>query len=349
MSNILDSEKSKRSEGKIHMKYSFIVPTYNSERWIQPCINSILAQTFSEFDLIILDSGSTDSTMEWIRSIEDSRIRIYTTNVRLGIVENWKRITTIPRNEFMTIMGHDDILYPHYLATVNELIERFPDAGLYQTHFNFIEGEGRLIRICRPMKMHITPAAFLEAVLQNTIEVTATGFMMRSKMYDAIGGIPDYPNLLYADIELWLKLILQNYLAVASETGFEFRFHIDNTSKSSGEIRLIAFDRMVDFLNQLKNENAEYKLIIERNATAFFKSYTIGACHKLIYLPRANRNNVTMDTIIAATKKSIQKLLPGVDFMPEKFPEILLAKLIDSNIVSRSLFLFYKSFQKRTF
>lgn len=331
------------------MKYSFIVPTFNSERWIHTCINSILAQTYTRFDIIILDSGSTDRTLKWIEALQDKRIRIYPAEKRLNIVENWSRIVTIPRNEFMTIIGHDDVLYPHYLDTINKLIESFPDAGLYQTHFNFINGKGDLIRACVPMKPQIKPLKFLEAVLQNSIEITATGFMVRSRQYDLVGGIPQYPNLLYADTELWLKLILQNYLAVAPEICFEFRFHIDNTSKSAGEIRLTAFERMVDFFSKLKNENPEYKLLIEQNALEFLKSYVIGSCHKLIYVSKSNRSNVTMESIIASAKKCSQKLLPGLDFEPEKFREIFLAKLIDSNTLLRSLFLFYKSFKKRTF
>ena len=58
----------------LKMKYSFIVPTYNSERWIQPCINSILSQSYTDFNLLILDSGSTDQTLNWIGSVNDSRI-----------------------------------------------------------------------------------------------------------------------------------------------------------------------------------------------------------------------------------------------------------------------------------
>lgn len=331
------------------MKYSFIVPTFNSEQWIRTCINSILAQSYTGFDIIVLDSGSTDGTLQWIQTLVDRRIKIYPVEKRLNIVENWSRIVSIPRNEFMTIMGHDDVLYPHYLDTINKLIESFPDAGLYQTHFNFINGKGELIRSCIPMKSQIKPLEFLEAVLQNRIEITATGFMVRSRQYDLAGGIPPYPNLLYADTELWLKLILQNYLAVAPEVCFEFRFHINNTSKSAGEIRLIAFERMVDFFSKLKTENEAYRILIEQNAVNFLKSYVIGSCHKLIYVSKANRGDVTMESIIASAKKCSQKILPGLDFEPEKFREIFLAKLIDSNTLLRSIFLFYKSFKKRTF
>ena len=155
----------------------------------------------------------------------------------------------------MTIMGHDDVLYPHYLSTIDKLIEENPRAGLYQTHFNFIDANGEVIRAGASMKLHTTPGILLEGVLQNRIEITATGFMVRSKQYDALGGIPAYPNLLYADIELWLKLIRDSYLAVAPENCFEFRLHLDNTSKSTGEFRLIAFEMLIDFFCQLSGSS----------------------------------------------------------------------------------------------
>ena len=331
------------------MKYSFIVPTYNSERWIQLCINSILAQTYTGFNIIILDSGSSDNTLQWLSSLNDRRIKIYPTTVRLDIVQNWQRAINVPRNEFMTIMGHDDILYPNYLNTINKLVESNPDAGLYQTHFNFIDADGKIIRAGVPMNKQLTPADFLNGILKNNIEITATGFMVRSKMYDEAGGIPPYPQLLYADTELWLKLILKSYLAVAPETCFEFRFHINNTSKSTGEVRLIAFEKMIDFFGELEKENVTYKNLIHKNGLLFFKSYVIGSCHKLIYIQKENRGDVTMNSIIASSKRCVQKLLPNEVFEPVNFPQIWLAKFIDSNIITRYFFLTYKSFQKRTF
>jgi len=331
------------------MAYSIIIPTYNSERWIQQCIGSVLAQTLPDFEIVILDSGSTDGTLEYIRSVRDSRIKIYSTISRLGIVENWQRILSIPRNEFMTILGHDDLLYPNYLATIDQLIQRFPDAGLYQTHFNFIDGAGNQIRACVSMQQKIGPAELLESVLQNKIEITATGFMVRSKEYDAMGGIPPYPNLLYADIELWLRLVLDRYLAVAPDNCFEFRLHLDNTSKSTGQFRFTAFEMLIDFFSGLKSKDVRYQQIIEKNIAAFFKNHVVGSCNKLIYIPVANRNNVTMDYIIESAKRCVQKIAPALHFKPEQYPGIRLAKLIDGNPLLRRLFLFYKSFQKRMY
>lgn len=318
-------------------------------RWIQSSVNSVLAQTYTGFDLLIVDGGSTDGTIEWARSLQEEKIKIYQTDKRLDIVQNWQRFTTILRNEFMTIMGHDDILYPDYLATIDKIIGNYPEAGLYQTHFNFIDGKGNLIRSCAPMKGNYSAAELLEGVLQHKIEITATGFMIRSDKYDAVGGIPPYPKLLYADTELWIKLILDSYLVVAPETCFGFRFHIDNTSKSAGHVRLDAFEKLIEFLSQLKQESPDYRLIIEKNAEDFLKRYAVGSCHKLIYVSEKDRDNVSMDKIAASAQICAQKLMPGLEFEPGKFPGIRIAKMIDSNVLLRKLFLVYKSFSKRTF
>jgi glycosyltransferase involved in cell wall biosynthesis len=68
------------------MKYSFIVPTYNSQKWIRQSIGSVLKQTNDKFEIIILDDCSTDGTVEWLRSLNDNRITIYPSEKRLGIV-----------------------------------------------------------------------------------------------------------------------------------------------------------------------------------------------------------------------------------------------------------------------
>ena len=331
------------------MTYSIIIPTYNSERWIKDCVNSVLSQTFTGFNIIVLDSGSTDGTLDWLRSLEDDRISIYPTEKRLSITGNWARITGIPKNEFMTILGHDDILYPGYLARIEQLRLAHPGAALYQTHFHFIDERGAVIRPCTPMPGTLTAPALLERMMRNEIVIVATGFMIRSAGYDALGGIPLYPNLLYADISLWINAIKNSYLAIAAENCFAFRFHMNNTSKTAEESRLTAFEQLTGFLVTLKQEGGEFGTVIEKQARSFLKSYVTGACNKLIYISKDKRHALTMDKIIASSKKCASLLMPGEDFEPSKFAAVRLAKLIDAIPLLRRLFLLYKSFGKRTF
>ncbi len=202
------------------MKFSIILPVKNGGEYVKECVRSILAQTYPNFILHILENCSNDGTSEWLQTLHDERIIIIPSEKALSIEENWARILSIQRNEFMTIIGHDDLLDDNYLEVMKGLIHQYPDASLYQTHFNFIDAKGNFIRHCKPMKEKQTAAEFLSCFLQRNIDVNGTGFMMRSKDYDAIGGIPSYPNLLFADFELWIKLTSLNYKVICFCRGF---------------------------------------------------------------------------------------------------------------------------------
>ena len=196
-------------------KYSIILPVRNGGEYIKECVNSILSQTLNDFNLVVLENCSTDGTAEWIGSLNDKRIVVIPSDRPLSMAENWARATSIPRNEFMTLIRADDILYPKYLAVIDALLKKHPTASLYQTHFRFINSAGKVTRDCQPVKEVETATNFLESICYSRTSIMGTGFMMRSADYDAVGGIPMYPNLLFADFELWLELTRISYKATA--------------------------------------------------------------------------------------------------------------------------------------
>ena len=99
-------------------KFSVILPVKNGGDYLKECVNSILSQTYTNFNLLILENCSTDNTLNWLMSLHDDRIKIYPSSESLVIEENWARVLSIPKNEFMTLIGHDDILLPNYLQVV---------------------------------------------------------------------------------------------------------------------------------------------------------------------------------------------------------------------------------------
>lgn len=325
------------------MKYSFVIPTYNSEKWIQECVNSILAQTLQNFDLIIVDSGSSDGTLDWLKSIADERIKIYETGKRLFIAENWDRIKAIPRQEYMTIVGHDDVFYPGFLQRIDELIAANPEAGLWLTHFNMIDASSNIIRNCKPMQQQYNCADYLSALLSNKIDIMATGYVMRTKDYDEIDGIPTrYPNLLFADFELWIKLVERSYLAVAEECCFQFRLHQSVTGSSPDHKMQTGFKIFIDYLAQLQFSDKQLNKIIIENASQFILFHCKGFAHRLLRTPLEKRNGITVADFINTTKSMAQQLGVGDSYQPERVSSIRLAKLIDSNALLRSFFLFFK-------
>jgi glycosyltransferase involved in cell wall biosynthesis len=324
------------------MKFSIILPVRNGGEFVKECVSNILTQSFTDFDLLILDNNSTDGTLEWIQSVSDNRIKVYPSQKPLSIEENWGRITSIPKNEFITLIGHDDILNNDYLETMHNLILSHPDAGLYQTHFTYINTKGEKIRSCKPMSEIESAEDFLTKFLLREIDVMGTGFMMRSKDYDLLGGIPPYSNLLFADFELWINLSKISYKTTSSKECFSFRLHQSTTTVSPDIKFHQAFGKFIYFLNSLKKEKESFDTIIIKYAGEFLTFYCRGLSHRLLRTPMSKRSGLTVAQFINDCKQ-YAKLLGIEDvFNPNKIFTIRLAKMIDSNAFTRFVFLSFK-------
>ena len=323
-------------------KFSIILPVRNGGEYLKECVKSILYQKLNNFNLLVLDNCSTDGTLQWIKSLNDERIIIYPSTTPLSIEENWGRIVTIPKNEYITLIGHDDILKPDYLNLMNHLINKFPDATLYHSHFAYINSKGKNIRSCKPMNEVETGTEFLRSILQNNIDIVGTGFMMRSKEYDELGGIPiTYPNLLFADFELWLNLTGKNYKVTSPVQGFYFRLHQSTTSVSSDVKYQLAFEKFIYFLDTLKQKDTAYKKVIAENANSFIMFYCKSLSHRILRTPKEKRKNLSVNSILQKGKEYSSVLTSNTNFNPSGIT-ILFARFIDSNIITRNIFLLFK-------
>lgn len=322
--------------------FSIILPVRNGGEYVKHCVNSILSQSLPDFNLHILDNCSDDGTLEWITSLNDPRIIVYPSQKLLPIEENWGRIVAISKNKFMTLIGHDDLLEPDYLQMINELINKFPDASLYQTHFKYIDDKGKIIRNCKPMNEVQSASEFLSSFLTNSIDSMGTGYMMRSLDYDASGGIPKYPNLLFADFELWIMLAQKKFKATSSQIGYSFRLH-QSMTKNSPDIKFHkAFGQFINYLENLKNSDKKMADVIERHSVEFIKSYCKGLSHRLLRTNIKRREGLTVGSFLKECKSYADRLAPGNDFEPTNEYSVKLARQIDSNFLTRSVFLFFK-------
>jgi glycosyltransferase involved in cell wall biosynthesis len=328
-------------------RFSIILPVRNGGVYVKECVNSILNQSLQDFDLLVLDNKSTDGTTEWLNGLNDPRIKLFPSERSLSIEENWARIVSVPKNEFITMIGHDDLLSPDYLAVMDSLIRLYPEATLYQAHFQLIDSKGARIRACKPMKEKEDAASFLQSVLTGKFDVYGTGFMMRSTDYDKLGGIPDYPNLLFADFELWMELTRHSYKATASEECFSYRLHMSMTKLSADAKLHLAFDRFVTYLVKLKTEDRVLKAVIDEYGLPFLASYCKGMSHRLLRTPIKNRNGLSVSAFLNDCRQNANTLLPGNTYDPGSDKSVRLAKFIDSNSLTRTLFQWFRKLYAR--
>ncbi len=238
--------------------FTIVIPVYNGGDYLKSCIESVLAQTFGDFQVEILESLSTDGSYEWLMSLHDPRIRIWQATTPLTIEQNWQRISTVPLNEFLTILGQDDLFDPNYLQVMDASIRQYPEAGLYCAHFRIIDRQSRVIRSCLPMPARETAAEFLASRLVCLRESFATGYMMRSADYLRVGGIPLYRKLLFADDALWLLLMESSWKATALDECFSYRLHEGSASYSPPpQDVLAALEQYARFLEHFGADHRE--------------------------------------------------------------------------------------------
>jgi glycosyltransferase involved in cell wall biosynthesis len=325
------------------VKYSIILPVRNGGQYVKQCVQSILAQTYTSFNFIILDNCSTDGTLEWLQTLDDDRIQIIPSQKSLTIEESWGRVVGAEKNEFITLIGHDDILSPDFLQTIDGLIAEHPNAGLYTTHYNFIDAKDGLIRKAKRMEAIYTGSSFLTDFLCGRLESMGTGYVMRSKDYDRLGGIPiKYPNLLYADFELWIKLIGDSFLTVSPKNCFSFRLHQSTTNTSKDLILHSALQVFINFLANLKETDAALCKTIETHGATFLQNTCKSYAHRLLRTPKKNRNGANVSMLITKSKMWAEQLGIAAVYFPEKSISLLLAKWIDNSSLLRTCFLFFK-------
>lgn len=323
-------------------KYSIILPVRNGGTYVKECVHSILNQTWPGFNLHVLDNCSTDGTPEWIESLNDKRIIIYRSDRSLTIEENWGRIKDIPKNEYMTMIGHDDLLSPNYLQEMDALIARHPKATLYQTHFTYINGTGAFVRRCLPMDEVQHGHEFLAFQFLKILDSTGTGYMMRSRDFDNLGGMPmDFPNLIFADYSLWVSLATAGYKATALAECFSYRLH-DSTSKTTnGMAYQQAFSRYVQFLKEIMQKDARIKEVVNRYGRDFLMYFCESLSHRILKTP-VDKRSLKVKDFVEKCEAFAADLIPGQAFNPRDVFRIRIAMQLDQSAWGRGVFKIYK-------
>jgi len=133
------------------IKVTVIIPSYNHARYIRQTIESVIAQTFSDIELIIIDDCSTDGTMDMIRRLEPECRKRFTSLVivekekNLGVVDSMKTAIAMAQGKFIYPTASDDILKPEAIATLYDFIKDRDDYGLVGGDDELIDADGERI------------------------------------------------------------------------------------------------------------------------------------------------------------------------------------------------------------
>ena len=122
-------------------KVSVIIPAYNGDRYISEAIDSVLAQTYTNYEIIIVDDGSTDNTSQVVQSYRDRVYYIYQENQGVAVSRNLG--LRVSQGEYIAFLDQDDIFFPDKLAKQISCFEQHPEAGIVHSGWQRINYSGK--------------------------------------------------------------------------------------------------------------------------------------------------------------------------------------------------------------
>lgn len=157
------------------MKVSVLMTLYNKGRWVEEAVHSVLAQTFSDFELLVVDDASTDRGLERVKAIGDPRIRILESAVNTGRAAAANRGYDAATGEYVAVLDADDCMHPERLAKQVAFLDAHHQVGAVGSWAAVVDQPDRLIRMhendqaCRGSMLFGTPVLYPSSMLRRSV------------------------------------------------------------------------------------------------------------------------------------------------------------------------------------
>ncbi|MFA9478267.1 glycosyltransferase family 2 protein [Phycisphaerales bacterium AB-hyl4] len=212
---------------------SVLMPAYNAERYIDEAIESVLAQTYRDFELIVADDGSTDETLAIARryAAKDERVHVLT-HANMGMGDTLNNALQHAKHEWLARLDADDRMKPERLERQLAFVQTQPELAVLSSLVAFIDEQGGVIGVSR------SPFTEAEAVRRAVQTNTLIGFhhpaiLMRKSVVQAAGG---YRKAFWPadDLDLWNRIAEAGHAMLVQPTVLtEYRIHGESVCVSA--------------------------------------------------------------------------------------------------------------------
>ncbi|MBT8325048.1 MAG: glycosyltransferase family 2 protein [Winogradskyella sp.] len=297
---------------------SVIIPLYNKAPYISETVSSVLSQSLENYELIIIDDGSTDDSVEKVKQFNDDRIKIYQQNNK-GVAAARNKGVDLAKAEYIAFLDADDYWDSTHLETLKTSITKFPDAGLF----------------CNNYKINYNGTfATASKINVNTIKPILIEDYFKASKYDSLAwtSAVAIPKLVFLniggfnsdlktgeDLDLWIRLALNYKVVFNPKSTMIYNKHVENSLSKNNlvESRLHFFE----LHKQNESHNSSLKTYLDK------KRYEMALRAKLrdddktftrlkqdIYITNLN----TMQKLALNTPRMILQLLYNIKQMGKK-------------------------------
>ena len=255
-------------------RFSVIIPLYNKAPYVRKTVESVLGQTFGDYELIIVDNGSNDGSHEIVAAFTDHRIKIVRLEENVGVSNARNKGVSLASAPQITFLDADDWWEPTFLEEMAGLIDRHPDAGIYGTGYYIVKnGKKRLAPIGVDEGFEEGEINYC-AVYAKTLcmPLTSISVAMPRAVFDETGGFKPHLKL-GEDFDLWVRIALKHRTVFLNKSLSNYNQDVDVTYRGTHHLR-DPKEHMLWNLGYLEPEektNADYKQLIDNLRTYIIK------------------------------------------------------------------------------
>lgn len=255
---------------------SVVIPLFNKRNSIESTIESVLSQTYSDFELIVVDDGSTDGSADVVRSIADKRLRLIQ-KPNGGVSSARNDGIAAAKFDYIAFLDGDDLWESGFLEEVTGMIKDFPDAGMWGTSYSYLK-DGRKTSAGKPL-----PKIFY-GIIDNSKWNHAhiycsTAVCCKKSALNSIGGFDE--RIAYGeDTDVWWRIMLKYPAAYSNKELAIYRFDEENRAME----KEIPLDKLYinyfEKYSEYRKSNDAFRHFIDKECMWWLYQYALDGNHK---------------------------------------------------------------------
>lgn len=262
------------------MFFSVVLPLYNKEKYIAETVKSVLNQSYPNFELLIVDDGSSDHSAEIVKGFQDSRIRyIEQNNQGASVARN--HAMQLAKYDYIAFIDGDDLWLHDFLEQMNNLIKKYPDAGAYGCAYLKERVEGDTLELAEKMmksESDMLITNYFAYSFEHEQTLTASTSVIRKSILDKIGEFPiGLKN--WEDLDFWTRVGLYYKVAFTERVCAIYNDVASGASKAVENLHAPVFDNFKKYLadtdvpEMIKKDFKEY--VIEHKLFGAYQQYLV--------------------------------------------------------------------------
>ncbi len=248
-------------------KVSVIIPTYNRGWVLKKAIDSVFSQDYSNFELIVVDDGSTDDTKSIIKEYGDNILYLYQENGGVSSARNFGIKNS--SGSLIALLDSDDVWMEGKLDAQVKFFHQNKGSVICQTEEIWIRNGKRV----NPMKKHRKIAGYIFKESLHLCLISPSAVMMRKSLFDEIG-LFDESLLSCEDYDLWLRVLLKHPVdLIESPYIYKYGGHDDQLSKAFGldKYRILSLKKLLENENLNKVDYEDIKEVLNKKCEIYAK------------------------------------------------------------------------------